>query len=56
MQLLNVTITNGKTIHSKPSFRDAWLGNQFALIPVQTIFKPKYVNGKAERWGIYRVD
>lgn len=45
-----------ETVHSKPSFRDAWLGNQFALIPVQTIFEPKYVNGKAQRWGIHRTD
>lgn len=45
-----------ETVHSKPSFRDAWLGRQFALIPVQTIFEPKYVNGKAQRWYIHRSD
>ena len=43
-----------ETVHTKPSFRDAWLGSQFALIPVQTIFDPKYVDGRAVRWGIYR--
>ncbi|GLR28822.1 Putative SOS response-associated peptidase YedK [Psychrobacter pacificensis] len=45
-----------ETVHTKPSFRDAWLGSQFALIPVQTIFEPKYVDGKAQRWGIQRTD
>ncbi len=38
-----------ETVHSKPIFQDSWLGNQFALIAVQAIFEPKYVNGKAER-------
>lgn len=45
-----------ETVHEKPSFRNAWYRSQFALIPVQTIYEPKYVNGKAQRWGIYRDD
>ncbi len=46
-----------ETVHEKPSFRNAWAKSQFALIPVQTIFEPRYTdNGKAERWGIYRKD
>jgi putative SOS response-associated peptidase YedK len=45
-----------ETVHTKPSFRDAWLGSQFALIPVQTIFEPKYVDGQVQRWGIQRAD
>jgi putative SOS response-associated peptidase YedK len=45
-----------ETVHEKPSFKHAWYHNQFALIPVQIIYEPKYVNGKAQRWGIYRKD
>lgn len=46
-----------ETVHEKPSFRNAWAKSQFALIPVQTIFEPRYTDdGKAERWGIYRKD
>lgn len=45
-----------ETIHEKRSFKNAWYRNQFALIPVQTIYEPKYIDGKAQRWGIYRED
>ena len=45
-----------ETVHEKPSFKNAWYQSQFALIPVQTIYEPKYVDGKAQRWGIYRND
>ena len=45
-----------ETIDEKPSFKNAWYHNQFALIPVQIIYEPKYVDGKAQRWGIYRKD
>ncbi|MFW2039268.1 SOS response-associated peptidase family protein [Acinetobacter ursingii] len=45
-----------ETVHEKPSFKNAWAKSQFALIPVQTIFEPKYIDDKAERWGIYRED
>lgn len=45
-----------ETVHEKPSFKNAWYRSQFALIPVQTIYEPRYVNGKAERWGIFRKD
>lgn len=46
-----------ETVHEKPSFRNAWAKSQFALIPVQTIFEPRYTDdGKAEHWGIYRKD
>ncbi|MDH2484584.1 SOS response-associated peptidase [Acinetobacter baumannii] len=45
-----------ETVDKKPSFRHAWAKSQFALIPVEKIYEPRYVNGKAERWGIYRED
>ncbi len=45
-----------ETVHEKPSFRHAWHNSQFGLIPVQTIYEPKYINGKAQRWGIQQQD
>ena len=45
-----------ETVADKPSFKNAWYNNQFALIPVQTIYEPKYINGKAHRYGIHRED
>lgn len=45
-----------ETVATLPSYRHAWAKNQFALIPVEKIYEPKYVDGKAERWGIYRED
>ena len=45
-----------ETVADKPSFKYAWYNNQFALIPVQTIYEPKYINGKAHRYGIHRED
>ena len=29
-----------ETVMDKPSFKHAWYNNQFALIPVQTIYEP----------------
>ncbi|MCU4337999.1 SOS response-associated peptidase [Acinetobacter dispersus] len=45
-----------ETIATKPSFKNAWKNNQFCLIPVETIFEPKYIDGKAIWYGIYRQD
>ena len=45
-----------ETVMDKPSFKRAWYNNQFALIPLQTIFEPKYIEGKAHRYGIERED
>ena len=45
-----------ETVADKPNFKHAWYNNQFALIPVQTIFEPKYIEGKADRYGIERED
>src|SRR5690606_7951215 len=35
-----------ETVASKPSFRHAWKNNQFALVPVDTFYEPKYIDGK----------
>lgn len=45
-----------ETVHEKPSFRHAWKNSQFALTPVDTIYEPKYINGKAHWYGIYCKD
>lgn len=45
-----------ETVHEKPSFKNAWYKSQFALIPVATIFEPKYIDNKPEWWGIARKD
>ena len=45
-----------ETVMDKPSFKRAWYNNQFAIILVQTIFEPKYIEGKAYRYGIERED
>lgn len=45
-----------ETVHEKPSFKNAWYKSQFALIPVATIFEPKYIQNKPEWWGIARKD
>jgi len=45
-----------ETVHEKPSFKNAWAKGQFALIPVQAIYEPRYVNATAQRWGIFRED
>ena len=45
-----------ETVMDKQSFKRTWYNNQFALIPVQTIFEPKYIDGKAHRYDIHRED
>jgi putative SOS response-associated peptidase YedK len=45
-----------ETVAEKPSFRNAWHRNQFALIPVETIYEPKYIDGKSHWYGIARED
>lgn len=45
-----------ESVAQKPSFQRAWQRNQFALIPVDLFYEPRYINGKAERWGIFRKD
>ena len=45
-----------ETVASKPSFRHAWKNNQFALVPVDTFYEPKYIEGKPHWFGISRED
>lgn len=45
-----------ETVAQKPSFKHAWSQGQFALIPVDLIYEPRYINGQAQRWGIFRQD
>lgn len=45
-----------ETVAEKPSFRHAWHKNQFALIPVDAIFEPKYIDGKPQSYEIARED
>jgi putative SOS response-associated peptidase YedK len=45
-----------ETVASKPSFRHAWKNNQFALVPVDTFYEPKYIDGKPHWFAISRED
>ena len=45
-----------ETVASKASFRHAWRNNQFALVPVDTFYEPKYINGKSHWYAISRED
>lgn len=45
-----------ETVADKKSFKHAWNKNQFALVPVEVIFEPKYIDGHAQWYGIYRQD
>lgn len=45
-----------ETVHEKPSFKNAWTKGQFALIPVEAIYEPRYINAKTQRWRISRQD
>jgi hypothetical protein len=55
-KVMNTYNARTETVASKPSFRNAWKKNQFCLIPVETIFEPKYIDGKSHWYGIYRED
>jgi Uncharacterized conserved protein len=45
-----------ETVASKASFRHAWKNNQFALVPVDTFYEPKYIDGKSYWYAISRED
>lgn len=50
-----------ETVHEKPSFKHAWQQRQFALVPVERFYEPRYQSDptgheKAERWAIERQD
>ncbi|WP_313484512.1 SOS response-associated peptidase family protein [Acinetobacter variabilis] len=44
------------TVASKASFRHAWKNNQFALVPVDTFYEPKYIDGKSYWYSVSRED
>lgn len=44
--------TRTETVASKASFRHAWRNNQFALVPVDTFYEPKYIDGKSHWYAI----
>lgn len=52
----NTFNARSETIATNPWFKNAWKNNQFCLIPVETIYEPKYIDGKAIWYGIYRQD
>lgn len=45
-----------ETVADKPSFRQAWRNQQFALVAVECIYEPRYIGGQAQRWSIQRED
>lgn len=45
-----------ETAWQKPSFREAWRKAQFCIVPADTLFEPRYLEGRAVRWGIRSVD
>lgn len=45
-----------ETVALKASFRHAWKNNQFALVPVDTFYEPKYIDGKSHWYAISRED
>ena len=45
-----------ETVASKASFRHAWKNNQFALVPVDTFYEPKYIDGKSHWYAISHED
>jgi putative SOS response-associated peptidase YedK len=45
-----------ETVHRLPSFRESWAKGWRCIVPVETLYEPNYESGRAERWGIRRVD
>lgn len=45
-----------ETLAQKPSFQAALLKCQFGVIPVTEFYEAKYINAKAQRWGVKRKD
>lgn len=45
-----------ETVASKASFRHAWKNNQFALVPADTFYEPKYIDGKSYWYSVSRED
>ena len=45
-----------ETLHEKRSFQEAFQKHKFGVIPVTEFYEMKYINGKAQRWGVKRKD
>lgn len=45
-----------ETLIEKRSFVEAFTKCQFGVIPVTEFYESKYINGKAQRWGVKRQD
>lgn len=45
-----------ETLLQKPSFAEATLKCKFAVIPVSEFYESKYIQGKPQRWAVYRKD
>lgn len=45
-----------ETVATKPSFRNAWRKNHFALVPMNSFYEPSYESGSAVRFRIERED
>lgn len=46
-----------ETVDRKVSFQSAWRNNQFALVPMQAFYEPRYgTSSLSERWRIERLD
>jgi len=46
-----------ETVDRKVSFQSAWQNNQFALVPMQAFYEPRYgTTPQSERWRIERQD
>ena len=41
-----------ETVHSKPSYRDAWKRSQRCIVPAESIYEPNWETGQAVRWRI----
>src|SRR5262245_14468556 len=41
-----------ETVHSKPSFRDAWKKGYRCVIPAEAVYETCYETGEAVRWRI----
>lgn len=50
----NTYNARSETVHSKPSFRDAWWRSQRCIIPCDAVFEPHYGSGQSVRWRIWQ--
>lgn len=55
-EVKNIYNVDAEIVVKEVNLQHAWNKNQFALIPVEVIFEPKYIDDKAHSYGIYRQD